>query len=282
MYFSKKPIKISPQSIYSKTTLYNYINVFEFEKNGKVIRGLNSRQSSILRNCKPDEYIVSYYDRFKDFFVLKKKKKNILVLGNAAGASLSGLLYWCDKNKVSDINFDVVEIDKEFVKIGQDYFSLPEKDIRLHYFFEDARTFLNNERTNKYDIVYYDIYNSGNILFPYYLVTKETFEHIYNDMDNSGILVMNIIGSLKKNTKGNNYLRQIYTQLKTIFPQVLLYEARDDLNNLSGNYSFAAFKNTNDENIKEIQRILSDKNIREIEETNEIFTDKYSPVEKFL
>jgi len=60
----------------------------------------------------------------------------------------------------------------------------------------------------------------------------------------------------------------------------MVYDSRNT--DKMGNFVYAGYKNPQDENIKEIQKKFEPFIIDDIEETKEIFTDKYSPVEKFL
>lgn len=280
-YFSCHKLIKKPNLIYYKTTPYNFINVTEFMTALGPVRNVNYGFSIIFKNSAPDNYFASYITMFHHFFVNKQERSNNLLLGNATGSSLAGLLYYCDNNNIKNINFDVVEIDKEFTKVGEKYFNLPKNDARIKYFYDDARVFLNTGTEKKYDIVFFDIYTSGTNIVPYYLITKETYEKIYNIMADNGILMMNVIGNPYAKTKSGEYLRQVYTNIKSVFPDTRIYMVERHFYNVA-NYIIAAYKNPNDKNTQEIQKKFRMAELRGIKESSEVFTDNYSPVEKFL
>lgn len=281
LWFSHYPIKMFDYCIYYKTTLYNFIYITEWKHNGDIVRCLNRAQSVVKINKEPNNYFSKYIEIFSSFFVQKTKRNNILMLGNAAGSLLSGLLYYIDQNKIKNVNFDIVEINMEFTKIGEDYFNLPKNDKRVKYYYEDARTFLNKKQIKKYDLIFYDIFDDTIPLndtispcWPYYLLTNETFEELFNKLDEDGILLLNAVGSLKTNIE---YLRQVYTQLTKTFPFVTIYKVYD-----SGNFIFAVTKKFEIEDTKKIKEHLKELEIIKLEKTKELFTDNYSPVEKFI
>ncbi len=283
-YFQNNPLKIknynNSKLLFHKTTAYNTINVLERRIFDDVLIMLDNNFSIIYKNKTPDKHCFGYINSFYNFFTMKDNKNEILILGNATGTLLSAILYTCDKNKIQNINIDTIEIDKELTKIGEKFFKLPKNDNRINYFYEDARTFLNRDTNKEYDLIYYDIYADENLLFPFYLITKETFDKINLLLNNDGIFLINVIGSLNKDTKKYAYLRQIYTQIKNSFRYVNVYGRKDI--DTPQNMIIIGYKNQNNANIKKIINLLSDYEIKDLEETSEIFTDKFSPVEKFI
>lgn len=288
-YFQNNPPKIKNYNIskllFHKTTAYNTINVLERRTyDNDVLIMLDNYFSIIYKNKTPDKHCLGYIKFFYDFFTMKDNKNEILILGNATGTLLSAILYTCDKNNIQNINIDAIEIDKELTKIGEKYFKLPKNDNRINYFYEDARTFLNRKINKKYDLIYYDIYTDTNLLFPFHLITKETFDKINSILNNDGIFLINIIANPNKNTKKYAYLQQVYTQIKNSFQNTTVFKAELGVNDVNRpqNIIIIGFKNKNNSNIKKITDYLSDYKIKNIEETSEIFTDKFSPVEKFI
>lgn len=276
LWFNYHPLTIFEDCLYYKTTLYNFIYINEWKEDGYIIRNVNKGQSVVKINKEPNNYFAGYIKMFAYYFVYKTKRNNILMLGNAAGSLLSGLLYYIDQNKIKNINFDVVEIDKEFTKIGEDYFNLPKEDKRVTYYYEDARTFLNQKKEKKYDLIFYDIFENDSYCWPYYIITKETFEELFNKLDTDGILLLNAIGT----AKNSDYLRQVYTQLSNIFPFVIIYKENPEQD--FGNYIFAAGKKDENNYIEILKRHFEKIEIIKLERNKEIFTDNYSPIEKYI
>ena len=284
LYLSFKPITVIPNSVYTKTTSYNYINIISLgigKKKKLALRGtFNLIQSIKYEYLSPEIYASYYINMFHKIFVNKHSKNNILILGNAAGTFLSGVIHFCNENNINNISFDVVEIDKEFTKVGEKFFDMPTNDKRIKFFYEDARTFLNRQNEKKYDIIFYDIYTSDTYIVPYYLITKQAFKNIADKMNNDGILVMNVIGETKKESKKTMYLRQIYTQIKSVFKYTKIYKV-NAFDYDYGNYLVAGWNKTNKE-ITETTNFLKTLEVKNIKENSEIFTDNYCPIEKFL
>ena len=280
-YFNYKPLTVFKDTIYAKTTQYNYINIIEKQWGNDTVRMLKNNFSSIYKNSSSERYPYKYIEMFHYIFENKIKKNEILILGNAVGTSIKGLLAYCDRMNLHNINFDIVEIDKEFTKIGEDYFGLPKNDKRMKYFYEDARTFLNRSTTKKYDIIFFDIYAQDHShLFPHHLITKEAIEEIYKKLEYNGIFVMNVVGSKSPQSILNDYVRQIYTQISFIFPEVKLYPATSN-GSSEGNHIIIGYKNPDTDDNKNIRELLKDAEIS-VNKTDVIFTDKFSPIEKFI
>ena len=100
-------------------------------------------------------------------------------------------------------------------------------------------------------------------------------------MANDSILCINIAIN-KLNGLGNEYLNQIYTQVKSVFPDVVCYSEYK----IKDKYKFyniviTAYNNPNSANSKEIKQIMKSNEYGNVNITNKIFTDKYAPIEKF-
>lgn len=286
-YFSNNPIAVKvyekAKIIHSSTSTYNFINIIEIKFDNNDFLLLENGYSMMELNKNPNEVAYDYTKLFHNIFINKEKRNNILILGNAVGTFVSGALYHIEQKNLQNINFDIVEIDPALTDVGEKYFGFPKNNKLLTYFYEDARTFLNRETNKKYDLIYYDIYNNS-LIFPFHLITKETFEKINNLLENDGIFIMNIVGDTEKESKKYAYLRQIYTQVKKMFPQVSVYKMKNEEYNqdLPKNYLICGYKSNKDNNIKSIKEMLSNLELKDIEESNEIFTDEFSPVEKFF
>lgn len=285
IYFKHNPIDIgifkNAKIIQNITTIYNTIYVLEVKSDNGNIIVLDNGDSGIYKNKNPDEHLFEYIKHFHKIFVNKKNKNNILILGNAAGSFVTGALFYVNKNNLKNINFDIVEIDSELTEIGKKYFGFPKNDDRITLFHEDARTFLNRKSIKKYDLIIYDIYSNLNHIFPYHLVTKETFEKINSKLNENGIFVINVIGSLNQNSKDNKYLRQIYTQINHNFSKTLVY-GNKSITDGKQNIIIIACKNPNNKELEKIESSLEKDKIEDIKTTSEIFTDLYSPIEKYL
>jgi len=283
-YYKKNPRVIFPDSIFSKTTPYSYICVVQDVKHN--LRGLSTGDSffySILNSNLPkDDFADKYYHKvFMDVFKLKQKKSDVLVLGNAAGLFVRGMVYNSEKNDFNIKNYDVVEIDKELTQIAYDYFDFPKRD-NIHMYYEDARTFLNREsilQNKKYDLIYFDIYSGVNLLVPSHLLSIENFQNINKLMQKEGILLINVVSSLEG--KMFKYLKQVYTQVKTVFPFVKIYYIEESKNSNFFNFVIIASKEKMETDVqnrfmKEPYKELVIDNL-----SDKLYTDLYNPFEYF-
>ncbi len=270
-------------AVYSKTTPYQYVwisKTFYSAINSNILCLTSYKwwcHSTKVENDINNESLFNYVQLFYKFYELKNKKNNILMLGGAGCTLASKIL----SKSYNNINFDIVEIDKDTKDIATKYFNIPD-DKRLHFYFEDARTFLNREskKHNKtYDIIYFDIFKED--LIPFNLLTQESFTNIKNLMNNNAILCINIAIN-KKKFDGIEYLNQIYTQLKSVFPEVRCYsEYKIEPNQQIYNIVICAFKNSTDINSLEIKQTMEENEYKDVNITNKLFTDKYAPIEKF-
>lgn len=288
-YFKENPLKIkqylNSKLLFHKTTAYNTINVIETtSSNGIKFILVDNFFTAVYKDKAPDENAFGYIKWFYEFFKIKEKKNNVLILGNATGSLLASVLYTCEKEELQNINIDVVEIDKDLTEIGEKYFKLPKDDKRVSYFYEDARTFLNRETNKKYDLIYYDIFSDVTLIFPYHLITKETFDRINSMLDDDGIFFLNIIANMNKTGKNYSYLRQMYTQIKNSFKHVNVYKTQCSLTdeNVTQNMVIMGYKDINNKDVSNIKNSIQNYEMDDVEETSEIYTDYFSPVEKFI
>ena len=102
---------------------------------------------------------------------------------------------------------DVAEIDPEVIWIGQHYLGVA-PDSRIRSINEDARWFIMQSREEgKYDFVFGDAFNDLSV--PYHLTTKEFTAHVKRLMKPNGLLLTNVIDSLKQGKFLPAYVRTL-------------------------------------------------------------------------
>lgn len=113
--------------------------------------------------------------------------KKCLMIG--LGAGILPMMYGRD-----GVVTDVVDIDPLIVEVATKYFGFrPSGDI----YISDARYFLANSE-NKYDYILLDVFSGDTT--PSHVLSLEAFELISDHMTDHGILAINMVGSLKKDT----------------------------------------------------------------------------------
>ncbi|MBP1708748.1 MAG: putative rane protein [Deltaproteobacteria bacterium] len=102
---------------------------------------------------------------------------------------------------------DVVEIDPEVTRVGQQFLGLSETP-RIQTFNGDARWFvMSSKEKGKYDFVFGDAFNDLSV--PYHLTTLEFTKQLRGLMKPNGLFLVNLIDSFKKGIFLPSYLRTL-------------------------------------------------------------------------
>jgi len=135
--------------------------------------------------------------------------KNCLVIGLGAGL----IPAWYENQGVDT---EVVDIDPDVHELAQKYFGF-NSAIPVH--IEDARYFLINTR-KRYDYIVLDVFNGDTT--PGHLLSIEAMQLTKQRLTPDGILAINVIGSLKRNTL---MTASVVKTIQSVFDQVALYPA---------------------------------------------------------
>ncbi len=195
-------------------SFYNHIRLAE-DGEQRYMDFENLRQSAMLLKD-PWELRLRYTRFLALALTFQPQPKRVLVLG-LGGGSFPKKLY----KDVPNVAVDVVDIDPEVIAIAKRYFQVPE-DARLRLFAKDGRRFV-QETTEKYDLVFLDAYNSDTI--PFHLATREFYEEIKARLTPGGVVVSNIIGTLRGSQSG--FFRSIYRTLSEVFPAIYVVPTYD-------------------------------------------------------
>jgi len=121
-----------------------------------------------------------------------------------------------------------VEIDPAVMRIAREFFNVEETPTHIIH-VADGRVFLRRTQ-DQFGAIIMDAYvhtrYGGSI--PYHLATKEFFEIAAKHMPTNGVLAYNVMG--KAQTAGADVLGSMYKTLKSVFPHVYQFPARDSLN----------------------------------------------------
>ncbi len=196
-------------------TAYNRVIVREtVDRKGKPVRKLfvNNEGSSAmyLDNDSLAFEVLNYYDLAMFF---RPDLKHIMMIGGSGYAYPKYFLHHFPGRKI-----DVVEIDPGLTRIAKKYFRLEEHpDLKI--FHEDGRTFLNRNE-HHYDAILMDAYKSL-LTVPFQLTTVEAIRKIYDNLDEDGIFLANIIGTY--DSQSNYFLRAEMKTILQVFPDVKLF-----------------------------------------------------------
>lgn len=196
---------------YSKESQYNIIKVLK--EGDDLYLCLNNYSAYHSKSLDKNHLSRSYYDYFL-LGPIVKDVKNVLILGNCAGTTMSSLSYFFD------LNILAIEIDPELTETGKKYFNLElnENKTVIH---KDARVFLKNNN-KKYDMIIIDLY-SGNAYVPFHLATIEFFKLVNESLSENGVLLINIPNYAMYTDLEKYYINTIQNEFKYnfIFDHVL-------------------------------------------------------------
>jgi len=190
IFFFITSLNFDPEGmIYSKDSLYQKIFIYDGIYDGKPTRFLKQdRNSSAAQFIGSDELVFDYTKYYALYQVFNKDIEDSLVIGGGAYSVPKALL-----KDLNNVNVDVAEIDPLIFELSKQYFNVPD-DERLSNFSEDGRRFL-HDTDKKYDFIFSDAYSSF-FSTPEHLTTKEFFIIAKDKLQDNGVFIANVVGSL--------------------------------------------------------------------------------------
>ena len=260
-------------------TMYDRYSIFDTTIEGRTARILsrttNTGESAIFLDNK--ELVFKYQKTYDIYKIIYPGANNFLMIG---GGTFSYPNHLLDNN---DVEIDVVEIDPKMVSIAKNYFYFMDRE-RLDIIIDDGRNFL-NKNEKKYQVIFVDAFKSSGTI-PYYLTTVEVASRVYRQLDDKGIVMMNIISPI---CGGDNlFLASEYLTYRAVFPSVKILQInnRYSCNSIQNVMLIAGkqdliFSNTEIENqgFKEA-RVISENEINSSDAI--ILTDDFAPVDQFV
>ncbi|MDR1379150.1 MAG: fused MFS/spermidine synthase [Synergistaceae bacterium] len=278
-------------------TAYNHIWIAEQTRpNGRRARFLMTAAvgegaQSIIYTDNPSE-LVSDYTKFYDLaFYYNPGVQKILMLGGGGYCVPRHLVAThVNEARFPTFSMDIVEIDPGITKVARKYFDLRDSPA-LSVYHEDARSYLNRAVRNpnlagSYDAVFADVFASWYTI-PFHLATVEAAENMSKLLAPNGVLVSNVISSLRGPKSG--VFHGIYAALSQVFPRVLIFPAsrpEAPFAQARQNIMIVAFKSVDELPIlppydPEISRLLSHRWMEPFTPSIPPFTDAFAPVERY-
>lgn len=199
-------------------TVYNHVKIHtdsSGHQTKKILR-LNNYVSA-AQYTDSDSLVFDYINFFRLDQTLRPDFKKVLFIGGSACTYPRHLL-----ESRPDIEIHIVEIDQELIEIAHQEFDLP-RDERLHFYHEDARTFLNRNE-QKFDLIYVDVFNSKYGL-PYQLTTREAIAQMKGALDSNGYILTNLLSRLDQTA----FLEAEYSTYHSVFKIINLYQVSPDM-----------------------------------------------------
>ena len=275
------PIKKTTNQIYEKESSYNYIQVLE--ENGYRLLRLNEGQG-IHSIYHPDQ--AGYWGTWMQvlaapFFnpapYLPGDVEDMAIIGLAAGTSARQATI-----VFGPLPIDGFEIDREIIKIGQDYFSMTEEN--LNPISQDGRWGLNHSG-KQYSLISIDAYRPPYI--PWHFTTREFFSSVFDHLDDDGVLVLNV----GRTPEDEELLAGLVATIQTVFSSVYVMDVPSTYNSMI----YATVQETHWQNLEDNLNLLLDAeniepillqsirvaldNRRPLPVGGMIFTDDKAPIE---
>ena len=214
------PLKSIPGMIYSKESLYNYIQVVR-ERNGTTELILNEGDA-IHSVYNPHQILTGWY---WDYFLAAPYFNSGAAAGQVHRLAIIGLAGGTIAREFTaaygSIPIDGVEIDPDIVAVGRKYFDMNEPNLSVDV--ADGRTFMRVTK-HSYDVVVVDAFQQPYI--PFELTTKEFFQEIRDHLSANGVLCLNTAHT------GTDYqlVDAFVNTLYTVFPSVYTFNVPGTLN----------------------------------------------------
>jgi len=218
-YLDEKPR--SPRIIYEEQTFYHRIRVVEQEAGepGDRLRHLyldNTREGSQYARSKA---LWEGYQRYWELARLfSADVKKAAFLGGGAYAMPEALL-----DAYPEAAVDVVEIDPAVIEVGRKFFRVDQYP-RMNAVADDARRFLQSTDA-RYDLIYGDAYR-GVACIPAHLVTVEFFRLVRSRLNNRGVFIINVSGSIEGERA--RLFHSVARTLSEVFSHQCVFATRPD------------------------------------------------------
>lgn len=275
------PVKKTANQIYEKESSYNYIQVLESD--GYRYLRLNEGQGiHSIYHPEQEAYGGTWMQVLPaPFFNLPpfspSDVDNVAIIGLAAGTTARQAT-----SAFGPIPIDGFEIDREILKVGQDYFGMTEEN--LNPISQDGRWGLAHSGKS-YTIISIDAYRPPYI--PWHLTTQEFFGIVYDHLDSRGALVLNV----GRTPEDEKLLSGLAATIQSVFPSVYVMDVPGTFNSII----YATVQPTDPQYLEENLSLLLDtespnstlvqsmrialENMRPLPEGGQIFTDNKAPIE---
>ena len=209
----------------SYDTEYGRVLIYNFEDNGELVRNMlidgGNESLTFVNENKCYELFSDYTKHYDLMLEAEREIDDVLMIG---GAGFSYPKYYI--SNFENKSMDVVEIDGKVIKLAKEYFYLDklieeydlEENKRLNIIEEDGRVYL-NQNIKKYDAILNDAFAGETPVET--LTTLEAVEKIYASLEDNGVYLTNVIGSVEG--ESSKFLKSEVKTLKEVFKNVYVF-----------------------------------------------------------
>jgi spermidine synthase len=211
---SSVPALAATKTLYKKDSLYHHIIVTD-DDGLRTLRFDRLRQSAMDLND-PDRMVFHYTQYLHLAMAFRDNPQRALFIGLGGGSAPRRF-----HRDYPALQVDAAELDPEVVSVAKRYFMFQESE-RMQVQTVDGRIFL-QKTPHRYDIIVLDAYFADAI--PFHLTTREFLQELKAKLTPTGILVSNIIGSVRG--ADSKLFRSILKTLQTEFPQTYVFPVEE-------------------------------------------------------
>jgi spermidine synthase len=211
---SSVPALAATKTLYKKDSLYHHIIVTD-DDGLRTLRFDRLRQSAMDLND-PDRMVFHYTQYLHLAMAFHDNPQRVLFIGLGGGSAPRRF-----HRDYPTLQIDAAELDPEVVSVAKRYFMFQEGE-RMQVQVVDGRIFL-QKTAHRYDIIVLDAYFADAI--PFHLTTQEFLQELKAKLTPTGILVSNIIGSVRG--ADSKLFRSILKTLQTEFPQTYVFPVEE-------------------------------------------------------
>lgn len=207
--------------VFEATSRYHNIRVIDFQ--GLRYLSFDGSTETRMSLADPLKGHFEYTEYFHLIWLWNDRLTNVLMVGLGGGSVQRAFEHYYPK-----LQIETVEIDPAVVNVAEKFFYF-KKGPRQVVYISDGRHFL-QRTTNLYGAIIMDAYHSGRYgsFVPYHLTTKEFFEIALSRLSTNGVIAYNVIGTL--NGFQSEIVGSVYQTMKSVFPQVYIFPARESMN----------------------------------------------------
>ncbi|MHB9140012.1 MAG: spermidine synthase, partial [Victivallaceae bacterium] len=206
------------QILLEKQTLYFLVTVEKGENGWRHLVFNPNRGSQGIWNPESPDELLSNYCKYTTLFMqgIDQYPRKVLFIGLGAGVMPRFV-----RKRFPATAIDVIEIDAEIPGVAEQYFGF-RKDAGINVTVGDGRDFINRNK-EKYDIIFIDAYNAGNI--PFQLTTEEFFRKVRESLTPGGIMTANVANLGKP-----NFISSELKTVQSVFPDLAVFVCPEQSN----------------------------------------------------
>jgi spermidine synthase len=179
------PVMVLPPAIHQEDSPYQQVRVSENDVFRYLI--LDNTFHAVMWKAEPTFLALPYSQVMMGVLPILEQPTRGLILGHGGGSLAKWLAeHW------PNLELDVVEMDPSVVKAAAQYFDYTPPE-NHHVVVQDARTFLRNNPTRYYDVVWVDVF--ARHLIPFHVTTREFFEELREHVTPDGAIAVNLASS---------------------------------------------------------------------------------------